>query len=408
VTPARPHVLRAATAGALLLLVAALPGVLSAQDRWVVRTESATPVVALEVLVAAGPAQEDSATAGLAFLAARSVVEPIRPQLETLGAHLLMEGHKDAISFSLVAPPETWREASQVLLVALYRDPPSETVVLRERAAMAAELVARQASPADALSREVDRRVYGSRHPWGRPTVGTPATVSALNVNDVDDFLRRHVTAQRSVIAVVGPVQVQEVSAHLRPFFPDGRIEPLAVAQPGLRREQHRAEYNAITTWAAAVYPLREGLDAEAVRFLAEAAAGSLSFSAERRSIYDVRADVHRRAGGGELRIQVVVPPQEAERWAAMMGATVRRYARGTVDEREFESQLRYYRGRRFLALSTPEARAQELAREFLVSGRLPGLIAPVHGLTLETVRETARALGEPAVVLLGPFFAND
>lgn len=396
-----------ALAAVLLLCVA--PALLGAQDRWVVRTENATPVVALEVLVAAGPAQEEPAAAGLAFLSARTVVEPIRPQLEALGAHLLMEGHKDAISFSLIAPPDTWREASQVLLVALYRDPPSERVVERERAAMAAELRARQSSPADALAREVDRSIYGGGHPWGRPSVGTPETVLRLGVEEVDEFLRRHVTAARSVIAVVGPVQVHEVAAHLRPFFPDGGIERAGTPQPPLRREQVREAYNSITTWVSAVYPLPAEVDDEAVRFLAEAAAGALAFSPARRSIYDVRAEVHRRVGGGELRIQVVVPPQEAERWAERMGETVRRYARdAAVDEREFEGQLRHYRGRRFLGLSTPEARARELAREFLVSGRLPGIIAPVHALSLETVQATARALGEPAIVMLGPFFDSN
>jgi predicted Zn-dependent peptidase len=389
---ARLHCLLAVAFAGVTLLFSTVPA--AAQEAWLVRTEPGTPVVAMEVLVATGPIHEDSLQAGLAFLSARALMAPIRPRLDSLGARLLMEGHKDAISFSLISPPETWIEASRTLLIALFRDPPYDHVVERERRSLASELLARQASP-----------VFGASHPWGRPAVGFPHTVSRVSGADVDQFLRTYVTPERSVVAVIGPVARSEVAEHLRPFFPPGRLrrpEPVAAQASG--RPVVR-EYNSITTWVAAVYPLREDTDLEAVRFLAEGALSALSFGPSRRSIYDVQVEIFPRVGGGELRIQVVVPPDEARQWGERITDAIGQYARAPLQEDQFEAQLRYFRGRRLLALGSPEARAREIARAFLVRGTEPRDFGAAFfdELSIEGIHETARSLGAPKLIYLGP-----
>jgi predicted Zn-dependent peptidase len=392
-----------ATVAALLVA-----GPLAAQERWVVRTEPGTPVVTLEVLVATGPLDEAPGEEGLGFLAARSVVAPIRPALEALGAHLAMEGHKDAISFTLVSPPDSWEEASHILLVALFRDPPDDEAVRRERRAVSTELLARQTNPADAMAREADLATFGASHPWGRPATGTPNSVAALEVADVDRFLRRFITPERSVAAVVGPLEPSEVADHLIPFLtPGALVRPAAVPVAVLPEPVFR-DYNAITTWVSVVYPLGSDADLEAARFLAEAAAGALSFGPSRRSIYDVRAEIVNRVGGGELRIQLVVPPREAIQWSRRITEVIEQYAWEPVEEDLFAQQVRFFRGRRLLALATPEARARELARSLLVDGHARGELETVAALSAERVQHQAQALGAPTLVFLGPFFESD
>src|SRR6185436_14684019 len=80
-----PRTLRAALAA--VLLPASLAGRAAAQDRIFVRPEAGTPVVAVQVLVGVGPADEPAAQAGISYLAARAVVEPTRATLDSLGAH---------------------------------------------------------------------------------------------------------------------------------------------------------------------------------------------------------------------------------------------------------------------------------------------------------------------------------
>src|SRR5690606_38012405 len=122
---------------------------------------------------------------------------------------------KDALTFTLIASPDVWEEASRTLLVALFRDPPEREWMLRQQDAIAAELEGREANPADAAVRAADAAAFGDDHPWGRSTVGSPASVRALEVEDVDDFLRAYVTSNRAVVAVVGPVDESEAREHL-------------------------------------------------------------------------------------------------------------------------------------------------------------------------------------------------
>ncbi len=115
------HILRAAAAALLIpVLIPLLGERAAAQERVFVRPEPGTPLVAVQVLVGVGPADEAAAQAGISYLAARSVVEPSRATFDSLGAHLDVDQQKDAIAFTLTAAPDAWEEATRVLMVALF------------------------------------------------------------------------------------------------------------------------------------------------------------------------------------------------------------------------------------------------------------------------------------------------
>ena len=398
-----PHRSTRALAWAVLcgLLVAA-PA--AAQERIVVVAEPGTPVVATEVLVVAGPANEPEGKEGIAYLAARSVTAPILPVLDSLGARLAVQPQNDAVSFTLTAAPDVWEEATRTLLVSLFRDPPQSATVLRERDAVRAELLGRQSNPADAANREADAALYGADHPWGRPTVGTPGSVSALTVQDVDAFLRTAFTSDRVVVAVVGPVDPQPVRDHLLEYLnPAGR---LTVEVEAIRPEGSpvRRDYNSITTWTSVSYRFPVSADLEALRFLAQLALDELEFSPVRRSVFNARAEISPRLTAGELRFQVVTPPEEAEDWARRILDVVEEVAHEPMLEDRFEARLRRYRGERLHALSGPEDRARELARELLVYGETNGLAAGLEEMTVERLRAAVARLSAPIVLFLGPF----
>ena len=382
------------------LALAAAPA--ASQERVVVRAEPGTPVVAAEVLIAVGPADEAEGKEGITYLTARAVTAPILPVLDSLAAQLDVEQHRDAVSFTVTAAPDNWQEAMRTLLVALFRDPVDSLATVRARTATAAELTAREASPADALAREVDAAVYGEKHPWGRPAVGTARTVGRIAVREVDAFLRTGFTADRALVAIVGPVD-RNAGRALQAFMDPGPLRTSEIRAPTRANEPVRQQYNAITAWVAAIYPFAEDADEEAVRMLARLAVERVSFGPLRPQVYDTRADVVRHAGGGELRLQLVVPPREAEEWAERLTDAVDEFARAPLDEPVFTERLRRYRGERLLELETPEARARALARAALVGGGTARL-ADLDGLTAERLHDAARALSDPVIVFLGPF----
>lgn len=387
---------------ALALLVAPA----RAQERVVVRAEPGTPVVAAEVLIAVGPADEAEGKEGITYLTARAVTAPILPVLDSLAAQLEVEQHKDAVSFTVTAAPDNWQEAMRTLLVALFRDPVDSVATVRQRTATVAELTAREASPADALARQVDAAVFGEDHPWGRPAVGTARTVGRIAVREVDTFLRTGFTADRALVAIVGPVD-RNAGRALEAFMDPGPLRTTEIDAPARADEPVRQQYNAITAWVAAVYPFAEDADEEAVRMLARLALERVSFGPLRPQVYDARADVVRHASGGELRLQLVVPPREAEEWAERLTDAVGEFSRAPLEAPVFTERLRRFRGERLLELETPEARARALARTALVGGATSRLV-DLDGLTPERLHAAARALDAPVIVYLGPFVEED
>lgn len=388
----------------LLLLITLFSAPVHAQERITVLSESGTPVVATEVLIAAGPADEPEGKGGLTYLAARAVTAPIVPLLDSLGARLTVQPQKDAVSFTLTAAPDVWEEAIRTLLVSLFRDPPRSATVLSEREAIRVELESRQSNPADAANREADAALYGRDHPWGRPTVGTPESIATLEVGDVDAFLRSAFTSNRVVVAVVGPVDPEATREYLLTYVnPTGRltadVEPIRPEGSPVRRD-----YNSITTWTSVSYRFPAVTDVEALRFLAQLALDELEFSPRRRSVFNARAEITPRLTGGELRFQLVTPPGEADDWARRILDVVEEVAHEPMLEDRFEARLRRYRGERLHALAAPEDRARELARELLVRGETDGLAVELEGMTVDRLRAAVSRLSAPIVLFLGPF----
>lgn len=375
-----------------------------AQEHVVVRAEPGTPVVAVEVLVAAGPPDEGEEQAGLAYLTARAAMAPIRPILDSLGAHLAVEARKDALSFTLTAAPDVWQEASRTLLLALFRDPLDSIATVRERQAIQAELVGREASPADAIAREVDAAVFGPKHPWGRPAVGYSTTVGKLAVADVDAFIHANLVPERTVVAVVGPVDPREVREPLALFFQGAGWHRPKVAAAEPLESPIRQEYNSITTWVAASWRLPPDADLEALRLLAGLATERVSFGPSRRSVYNARSELIRRADGGELRLQLVVRPEEVDAWAGRIQEAVSAYAAAPLPPGVFTESLRRFRGERLRELDSPEARARTVAQELLLRGSVPTALTGVDGLTPDRLYAAAKSLGTPTFVFLGPF----
>ena len=396
--------MRVALVGLLLGLGASQA---AAQSRVAVLSEPGTPVVATEILLAVGPADEEDDLAGLAFLAARTVVAPILPVLDSLGAHLTVTPQKDALSFSIVSAPDAWQESTELLAEVLFNDPPSTSAMEREREAIVRELEGRTANPADAATRAMDRAFFGSSHPWGRPTIGTPESVRRINFADLGEFLRNNFTPGRAFAATSGPVEPASATAHLQPLLGTRSAAPVELIPFRPAERPVRIEYNSITTWVGASFRFPETADEDVMRFIAFLAARELAPSPAQRSVYNVESEVVTRVGGGEIRLQVVVPPEEAEDWEERMTDVIADLLATPLPEDVYAGLLRRFRGERLMELASPEERAHAAARQLLIQGEVGELAPSIDGLTAQVVREAAASLGPPTVVVLGPTLEN-
>lgn len=395
--------------GALgLALAAALargPAPAAAQspaERLVVRPEPSTPVVAVTILLGTGPLDDGPERAGRTYLASRSILTPLRPELDSLGGRVDVEVHPDAVEVTLVVAPDAWLEALQRTFVALFRDPPDSAVVERERRAILAELQARTMNPADAAERALDSLAYGPAHPWGRPATGTPETLARLSVFDVDSLLRQTFVPERAVVAVVGPVDPASARQAILPVLGDSAAPPPPIP-PAAAPSRAKVDFDAITTWILARYPLPPTASPRAAALLADLLHEDLAFGPRRPTVYDTDVRVRTWPGGGELRVLLVVPPTEADDWAARIDEALRRYAEAPLHPSVFADRLRHFRGRSLLALRAPEDRSAALARARYERRPDNPLAVDDPTLTPALLQATARALGEPTLVLLGP-----
>src|SRR5690606_12642647 len=168
-----------------------------------------------------------------------------------------------------------------------------------------------------------------------------------------------------------------------------------------------RIEYNSITTWVGASFRFPETADEDVMRFLAFLAARELAPSPAQRSVYNVESEVVTRVGGGEIRLQVVVPPEEAEDWEERMTDVIADLLATPLPEDVYAGLLRRFRGERLMELASPEERAHAAARQLLIQGEVGELAPSIDGLTAQVVREAAASLGPPTVVVLGPTLEN-
>jgi predicted Zn-dependent peptidase len=232
--------------------------------------------------------------------------------------------------------------------------------------------------------------------------VGTSATVGRVRVAQVDAFLRGNFTPERSVVTVVGPVDEDEALAVLRPHMPEGELKTDSIPPAAPAEDAVSTDYNSITTWVSATWRFGPDDDVESLRLLSKLALDRVSFGPSRRSVYNSRAEVVRYAGGGELRLTVVVPPGEARQWADRLREAVGGYAADPLAPTLFAERLRRYRGLRLLELDLPEARAAAMARAALLGDR-GATLADFTRLSADRLQAAARSLQPAIIVFLGP-----
>src|SRR5688572_2714749 len=82
----------------------------------------------------------------------------------------------------------------------------------RDRKARLQSLRQQKDQPTTIASQTFARAVYGSAHPYGRPGVGTQATVSSITRDDITGFYGRYYRPNNAVLVVVGDVTPAEAA----------------------------------------------------------------------------------------------------------------------------------------------------------------------------------------------------
>lgn len=191
-------------------------------------------LVAVEVLIRAGPRVEEAAEAGIAFFTLGAILRgterrsaaDIALALEGVGGVLSASASADYSRLSVMTLSRHVDIAMDVLadLVTGAKFDPAEIETLRRINVTRIRGAADQ--PLTRVQELVAGRLY-ALHPYGNPTLGTVESVSALTRDRVLAFYRTFYAAPNMVVVVAGNIKSDAAVEKVRRFFGAVRSDPV-------------------------------------------------------------------------------------------------------------------------------------------------------------------------------------
>src|SRR3954470_1582420 len=215
-----------------------------------VEENHAAPVVAIQVWVRVGSADERADEAGLAHLhehmlfkgTARRGPGEIARTVEACGGEINAWTSFDQTVYHVVLASRFFAEGMDVLADAVTSAAFDPEELQREIEVVCEEIKRSQDSPTRKLSRELFASAF-TRHPYGKPVIGTEESVRSFTREGILRFYRRWYKPQNAVLVVVGDVREEQALELAQRHFvwPEGPFEPSPRRPAEARREQPAA-----------------------------------------------------------------------------------------------------------------------------------------------------------------------
>lgn len=201
------------------------------------------PIADFVLVVESGGTLDPAPKQGLANLTAAMLTEgaagrtslEISDQAAFLGIRLNASSSWDATTVSLHTPTSQLDSALALFAdVALRPTFPAEEFD-RLRKDRLTELLQLKDRPTAIANQAYAAILYGSGHPYGRPLIGTEASVQGLSTGDLSAFYRASFIPNNATLIVVGDVNPAQVEARIRALFGSwqrGPVSSFAFTQP--------------------------------------------------------------------------------------------------------------------------------------------------------------------------------
>src|SRR5438477_9540776 len=207
----------------------------------------AAPVGAIQVWVRVGSADERADEAGLAHLhehmlfkgTARRGPGEIARTIEACGGEINAWTSFDQTVYHVVLASRFFAEGMDVLADAVTSAAFDPEELQREIEVVCEEIKRTEDSPTRKLSRELFGSAF-SRHPYGKPVIGTEASVRSFTREGILRFYRRWYKPENAVLVVVGDVREEDALELAGKLFvwPPRAFEPAPRRPPEPRREE--------------------------------------------------------------------------------------------------------------------------------------------------------------------------
>jgi len=220
---------------AVLLLILPLPALAAPVQvvtspagitAWLVE-DHANPMIAMSLVFrGAGAAADPAGKAGLATFASGMLDEgaakldsrAVQDRLDALNVSMGFSAARDSFSGSLLTLTAHRTEAFALLRDALAQPRFDAEPLARMREVFLTRLRQRQENPGARAAETLFATLF-PHHPYGRPTAGTTAGISAVGAADLHAFARTRFTRDRLIVGVVGDITAGELAPLLDATF---------------------------------------------------------------------------------------------------------------------------------------------------------------------------------------------
>ncbi|MGE0824979.1 MAG: M16 family metallopeptidase [Candidatus Binatia bacterium] len=202
--------------------------------RVVIQEDHFAPVVAIQMWVKAGSADETPDVAGAAHVhehmifkgTARRPVGAIAAEVESSGGQINAFTTADHTVYHLVLASRYFTTGLDILADALHNTAFDPHELSKELHVVMEEWKRGEDSPTSRAATELFRLVY-STHPYGRPVIGFRETIEALNRERVLNFYQRWYHPNNMTLVIVGDVDREEAHREIVKLFVDRPVASL-------------------------------------------------------------------------------------------------------------------------------------------------------------------------------------
>ena len=271
----------------------------------------------------------------------------------------------------------------------------------------------------DDLVHEVFAQQFWSRHPLGRPILGTPETVTSFDAPRLRQYFGSTYLAPNVVIAAAGHLEHQAVRVLVEQVFedlPGGSAAPSdapPAVTPGLVIRQKDIEQSHICLGAPA-YP-QAHVDRHAMYVLNTVLGGSMSsrlfqhIREERGLAYAVFSSLAAYSDAGAITVYAGCAAGKVSEVVDLTLAELRVLRNDLVPADELQRAKDHLKGSLTLSLESTSSRMSQLARQEMQFGRqftLDEILNAIDAVSADDVLRVARDVfrdGAPVATVVGP-----